>query len=53
VSLAKQLNQNGHIAKAIEGQTSQFDVIAGGTLIFSKQREGRFPDEDEIASALS
>ena len=53
MSLAKYLNQNGHTAKAREGETSQFDVIADGTLIFSKQGEGRFPEEEEIASALS
>jgi len=27
-------------------------VVADGRLIFSKQREGRFPDADEIRAAL-
>jgi hypothetical protein len=27
-------------------------VLADGTLVFSKQREGRFPEEDEILAAL-
>jgi len=27
-------------------------VIADGNLVFSKQREGRFPDEFEILAAL-
>ena len=53
MSLAKQLSENGHTAKAVEGEKSQFDVIADGTLIFSKQSEGRFPEQEEIASALS
>jgi hypothetical protein len=28
-------------------------VIADGRLVFSKQQEGRFPEPDEIFSALS
>jgi hypothetical protein len=39
-------------ATAQEGERSQFDVVADGSLVFSKQREGRFPDEDEILAAL-
>jgi hypothetical protein len=35
------------------GEKSQFDVVADGRLLFSKQREGRFPEHDEILSALS
>jgi hypothetical protein len=31
---------------------SQFDVLNDGDLVFSKQREGRFPEEDEILAAL-
>jgi predicted Rdx family selenoprotein len=53
VSLARYLSKNGHAAEALEGEKSQFDVIADGQLIFSKQREGRFPEEDEVLSALS
>jgi hypothetical protein len=37
----------------VEGAKSQFDVVAEGTLVFSKQHEGRFPEEDEIAGALA
>jgi predicted Rdx family selenoprotein len=37
----------------VSGAKSQFDVIADGKLIFSKQREGRFPEHEEITSALS
>jgi len=37
----------------IEGAGGVFDVVADGTLIFSKRREGRFPDAQEIVRALS
>jgi predicted Rdx family selenoprotein len=37
----------------VEGQNSQFDVVADGDLLFSKQREGRFPAADEIIAALT
>lgn len=46
------LNGHGIPASAIEGQHSQFDVLADGKLVFSKQREGRFPEEDEILGTL-
>jgi predicted Rdx family selenoprotein len=36
----------------VSGETSQFDVVADGRLIFSKQREGRWPENDEIIRAL-
>jgi predicted Rdx family selenoprotein len=47
------LNGEGHDASATEGEHSQYDVVADGTLVFSKQREGRFPEEDEIVAALA
>jgi hypothetical protein len=34
------------------GTTSQFDVYAGDTLLFSKQDEGRFPEPAEILAKL-
>jgi len=34
------------------GKTSQFDVYAGDTLLFSKQDEGRFPSAAEILVKL-
>jgi selT/selW/selH-like putative selenoprotein len=34
------------------GATGQFDVSADGRLIFSKHKEGRFPEDDEILLAL-
>lgn len=39
-------------ASAIEGEHSQFDVLADGRLLFSKQREGRFPEHDEVLALL-
>jgi predicted Rdx family selenoprotein len=42
-----------HTAEAVAGEKSQFDVVADGKLIFSKQREGRFPEDDEIITAVS
>jgi hypothetical protein len=37
----------------MEGAKSQYDVVADGRLVFSKQSEGRFPERGEILSALS
>jgi hypothetical protein len=37
---------------AREGAKSQYDVLADGRLVFSKQAEGRFPEHEEILSAL-
>jgi predicted Rdx family selenoprotein len=48
------LNEStAHDAEAVSGEKSQFDVVADGRLIFSKQQEGRFPEHDEIIRALS
>ena len=46
------LTESGHEAFAGEGAKSQYDVVADGELVFSKQREGRFPEDDEIVAAL-
>jgi selT/selW/selH-like putative selenoprotein len=46
------LNANGIDAEAITGETSQFDVLRDGELVFSKQQEGRFPEDEEILQAL-
>ena len=46
------LNDQGIAASIVEGEKSQFDVLADGALVFSKQREGRFPEEDEILGML-
>jgi hypothetical protein len=46
------LSEAGHDASAVEGAKSQYDVVADGNLVFSKQREGRFPEEGEVAALL-
>ena len=52
MSLARELGTHGHDAKALEGKRSQFDVVADGTVVFSKEREHRYPEVDEIIAAL-
>ena len=47
------LNANGIAASIVEGAKSQYDVLSNGELVFSKQREGRFPEEDEVLALLS
>jgi hypothetical protein len=47
-----ELSTAGHEATATEGGNSQYDVVVDGTLVFSKQREGRFPDDGEIARLI-
>ena len=36
----------------IKGKNGIFDVKVDGTLVFSKHKAGRFPDNDEILSLL-
>jgi hypothetical protein len=52
VSLASELTKRGHDAHAIEGARSQYDVVADGKLVFSKQQEHRFPEDDEILAKV-
>jgi predicted Rdx family selenoprotein len=47
------LKAGGFDADAIKGAKSQYDVIADGQLVFSKQQQGRFPEPSEILSALA
>ena len=47
------LSAAGHDAAAIEGDKSQYDVVADGTIVFSKQREGRFPEDDEVMTLVA
>ena len=46
------LTEAGHDAVALEGAKSQYDVVADGSVVFSKQREGRFPEDDEVVALL-
>ena len=48
-----ELRAEGFDASDTPGEKSQFDVLADGRLIFSKQQSGRFPDPGEILAALS
>jgi predicted Rdx family selenoprotein len=52
-SLAAELNANGFEAVDTPGEKSQFDVVADGRLVFSKQQAGRFPEPGEIRATLS
>ena len=52
MSLAGELSERGHEAVALEGKRSQYDVVADGNVVFSKEREHRFPELDEIVVAL-
>jgi selT/selW/selH-like putative selenoprotein len=52
-SLAAELNaETEHKAEIEEGGKGQFDVLADDQLVFSKQREGRFPEQTEIKELL-
>jgi predicted Rdx family selenoprotein len=46
------LNGVGYTAEIAEGAKSQFDVVADGVTVFSKQRAGHFPDLLEVLGAL-
>jgi predicted Rdx family selenoprotein len=46
------LRAEGYQATDTPGEKSQFDVLVDGRLVFSKQREGRFPESDEILGTL-
>ena len=47
------LNGNGISASIVEGAKSQYDVLSDDELVFSKQREGRYPEEDEVLALLA
>jgi hypothetical protein len=47
------LNANGFDASAHRGEKSQFDVIADGNLVFSKQQLGRHAEPGEVLGLLS
>ena len=45
-------NETGVEPKLIKGDNGIFDVEVDGKMIFSKHKEGRFPDEDEVLAPL-
>jgi len=47
------LEDNGIDASIRAGERSQYDVLADGELIFSKQSEGRWPEDGEVLNLLS
>ena len=52
-SLAAAIKQAlGVTAEVIAGARGQFDVVADGELIFSKGKEHRFPESDEVIGTL-
>jgi len=52
-SLATEISKKlGLKAELIRGDNGVFDVVADDTLIYSKDREGRFPDPEKIIAAL-
>jgi predicted Rdx family selenoprotein len=47
-----ELNGLGHVAEMIAGEKSQFDVIADGDMIWSKQDVGSFPELPDLLPKL-
>jgi predicted Rdx family selenoprotein len=47
-----ELNGLGHIAEMEPGEKSQFDVVADGDVVYSKQSEGRFPELADLLGRL-
>jgi predicted Rdx family selenoprotein len=43
----------GYDAFVTPGSGGQFDVLADGTLVYSKATTGRFPDDGEVAGLLA
>jgi selT/selW/selH-like putative selenoprotein len=39
-------------AQLIKGDNGVFNVVANGSVIFSKDESGRFPEDQEIVDAL-
>jgi predicted Rdx family selenoprotein len=47
-----EINGTKHSAEMISGEESQFDILVDGALVFSKQRESRWPELAEVLAAL-
>ena len=47
-----EINGTEHSAEMASGANGQFDVFVDDALVFSKQREGRWPELIEILAAL-
>jgi predicted Rdx family selenoprotein len=46
------LTDEGFDAAIQAGRSSQFDVLADGELVFSKEQVGRFPEPGEVLALL-
>lgn len=54
MSLAAAIEKaSGALVQIVPGKVGQFDVEAGGRVIFSKQAAGRFPGHDEVLAGLA
>jgi predicted Rdx family selenoprotein len=42
----------GFESELVEGKNGIFDVVADGTMVFSKHAMGRFPNDDEVVAGL-
>ncbi|MDX6475801.1 MAG: Rdx family [Gaiellaceae bacterium] len=47
-----EINGTEHTAEMVSGEKSQFDITVDDELVFSKEREGRWPELAEILAAL-
>jgi hypothetical protein len=47
-----ELKANGYDAVDIPGERSQFDVIADGQIVFSKQQVGRHAEPGEVLATI-
>ncbi len=47
-----EINATGNTAEMVSGKQSQFDVLVDDEIVFSKQREHRWPEPAEILAAL-
>jgi predicted Rdx family selenoprotein len=47
-----ELNGLGHVAEMQAGEKSQFDVVADGDTVWSKQEVGRFPELSDLLELL-
>ena len=47
------MNSNRIASSIVEGATSQYVGFSDGELVFSKQRDGRYPEEGEVLALLA
>ena len=47
-----ELNGTGHTAEMERGEKNQYDIFVDDTLVFSKEREHRWPGLAEILAKL-